>query len=1126
MQSSEPDNIMPQLEDTVTSSCPVRSSLTPKNRQKPFENNDTNHSLSLKRKYELIQAVQNAPASKRKKDIAAEFEIPANTLSTILKNQKQIIEKYQKQGVNPERKRLRSGIFTDVEDALLNWLNCISKNKIEISWSSLQEKANALAKNLGHPDFQCSAGWWHRFKQRNNVTCNFKKSSTLGETTKRRLKGLSLKKKYEIIQAAVQNAQVLKKKKDIAVEFDIPANTLSSILKNKDQIIERYQNQDANTDRKRIRSSSFTDIEKALLTWVKTANKNNIVMSWTSLIEKANDLGKELGHSDFQCTNGWLARFKGRYNICWPDQLRQKTNVMANFKRTCEADLGSPDTVTSNSTSNTCTSNTLASCNIPEEVDHTTTTSSNNQPSSNMPREVEKKVDHSGDITSLEACNTNPNLHILVPNLLPQTQVVPQTMLSEPEGLVLQREEGLKRQELEATKLEVGCRTQFLQLEKLQSQGPAVQNGPRAAPQSSDRQDAEIKSTAHSKRSGQTCASQEPTALKSKHARSQTASHRPLTPQGVCQQGTHTANTVKSTHSSPRRDQDRSVQAQDLAAFKTDIAVMMRDMIKSSLTELGVVSKTTPPQSQSNSRDPIKELSQDEEPSQDLEDSSEGEEENAFNHEDPKLEQGNFELDQGNPKLDHSILTAEDQPDLNSFALTSPSVSLPMDKTPLSKVSQENPEFYSQAQTQAHLHQTQPTINTQARSATSTQAQPLLNQAQLAQVPAQAQIQAQVQASLREKQARSELLDKVAKFCGLERSDAEDKKKVLGMMNPTFHEPTRASINLSLPWHSSAVEIADRNFDIVNGKLSKSMEPLNPAQPWGPKDFFSGIGYPPHNLAGYVPKPESLDIPSRPPPAEQSAEDQPFYQVPRHPGDPQVRVDITSGSISLTASQLQDQEDLSRKNAAAISNALSIAEYVYNLPGMPEGAKAALHQLKLDLVAGFNFSWRSVHNYMMMRRSIALDNLTGTLPPIDEDQKVALLHAPFKGTTLFGGELAKLHKANTERASAFTVFPTPAPPSDSYARRPYVGRGRSYNYHPSRRGGYSQKRGGRSRGQGRSATITKPAKDGQTTRTVPVPQDSNNRKVDSWESLVALNILIEERAEESRNSQNEGMIPP
>ena len=109
----------------------------------------------------------------------------------------------------------------------------------------------------------------------------------------------------------------------------------------------------------------------------------------------------------------------------------------------------------------------------------------------------------------------------------------------------------------------------------------------------------------------------------------------------------------------------------------------------------------------------------------------------------------------------------------------------------------------------------------------------------------------------------------------------------------------------------------------------------------------------------------------------------------------------------MTASQLLEEEVLARKNAAAASNALSMAEYIYSYPGMPEGAKILLHQLKLDLVASSNFSWRETHNKMLLRCFIGLENHKKTQPLIDEDQKLALLHAPFTGTTLFGGELAK-----------------------------------------------------------------------------------------------------------------------
>ena len=97
---------------------------------------------------------------------------------------------------------------------------------------------------------------------------------------------------------------------------------------------------------------------------------------------------------------------------------------------------------------------------------------------------------------------------------------------------------------------------------------------------------------------------------------------------------------------------------------------------------------------------------------------------------------------------------------------------------------------------------------------------------------------------------------------------------------------------------------------------------------------------------------------------------------------------------------------------------------MYNQPVILEKSRVGLHHLKLDLVAGANFAWRMVHNHMLMHSSVALDNLTETIPPIDSDQKVALLHAPFNGTTLFGGELAKLHRANKARASLSSSYPS------------------------------------------------------------------------------------------------------
>ena len=43
------------------------------------------------------------------------------------------------------------------------------------------------------------------------------------------------------------------------------------------------------------------------------------------------------------------------------------------------------------------------------------------------------------------------------------------------------------------------------------------------------------------------------------------------------------------------------------------------------------------------------------------------------------------------------------------------------------------------------------------------------------------------------------------------------------MEGPLYHDPSTATINLTLPWHSVGEEIAD--LKIVNGQINKRMKP-------------------------------------------------------------------------------------------------------------------------------------------------------------------------------------------------------------------------------------------------------------------------------------------------------------
>ena len=105
-----------------------------------------------------------------------------------------------------------------------------------------------------------------------------------------------------------------------------------------------------------------------------------------------------------------------------------------------------------------------------------------------------------------------------------------------------------------------------------------------------------------------------------------------------------------------------------------------------------------------------------------------------------------------------------------------------------------------------------------------------------------------------------------------------------------------------------------------------------------------------------------------------------------------------------------------------------------------------------------------------MRHSVALDNLSKTIPSIDSDHSVALLHAPFKGTTLFGRISQDIQG---KQGTCYFRNCLPGAPPQTYSTKPYTDRGKSF-----KKGG-SYRRGGRDRDQSRStpsATVTQPSK--------------------------------------------------
>ncbi|GBL91920.1 Tigger transposable element-derived protein 4 [Araneus ventricosus] len=102
------------------------------------------------------------------------------------------------------------------------------------------------------------------------------------------------------------------KKKDIALKFGIPPNSLSTRIKNSDKI----QNFDSsNSCSKRLKTCVYEDVDEAVLKWIHTMRDKNDTISGPFTIEKALQFAKPLEYDEFRGSNGRFEKFKRRHGI-------------------------------------------------------------------------------------------------------------------------------------------------------------------------------------------------------------------------------------------------------------------------------------------------------------------------------------------------------------------------------------------------------------------------------------------------------------------------------------------------------------------------------------------------------------------------------------------------------------------------------------------------------------------------------------------------------------------------------------------------------------------------------------------------------------------------------------------
>lgn len=94
-------------------------------------------------------------------------------------------------------------------------------------------------------------------------------------------------------------------------------SVLQRIVTNKDSLLEMQENPTVSTSRKRQREATFADVDEALLIWFKHARDMNVPLSGPIVKAKAEKLAADLSHNGWNCSDGWLSRWKQRHNISY-----------------------------------------------------------------------------------------------------------------------------------------------------------------------------------------------------------------------------------------------------------------------------------------------------------------------------------------------------------------------------------------------------------------------------------------------------------------------------------------------------------------------------------------------------------------------------------------------------------------------------------------------------------------------------------------------------------------------------------------------------------------------------------------------------------------------------------------
>ena len=130
--------------------------------------------LSLQEKIEVLDKVKKQPPNSSQRELAEIFKIPRSTLTRLINKEEELKSRWCEvfcHGHKPAKKlkRLRKGKAPEVDTALNQWFGTVTSKAQKLSGPILKEKAEGLAKKLGHTNFVATEGWLLCWKARHQI---------------------------------------------------------------------------------------------------------------------------------------------------------------------------------------------------------------------------------------------------------------------------------------------------------------------------------------------------------------------------------------------------------------------------------------------------------------------------------------------------------------------------------------------------------------------------------------------------------------------------------------------------------------------------------------------------------------------------------------------------------------------------------------------------------------------------------------------------------------------------------------------------------------------------------------------------------------------------------------------